>query len=126
LEWGLKKFWAVNGGIESVEELNADSLRKVFAQFQFDEAARRDFYSSKMHIYKAISSFTQFLIRKGHKSASSLVEIKELRPKARIKPKRHSLDLVEVWDAINFNAHWNDGRTAKDVICCCFFTALLW
>jgi site-specific recombinase XerD len=115
LEWGLKKFWNANGGQESVESLNGDGLRQAFAQFQFDEEARRDYYSTKMHIYKAISSFVQFLIRKGYKSPSTLAEIKELRPKARIKPQRHSLDLPEVWDAISFNTRWNDGRTTNDI-----------
>jgi site-specific recombinase XerD len=115
LQWGLKKYWLANPGRESVEGLNADGLRNTFAQFSFDEAARRDFYSSKMHVYKAISSFTQFLIRKGHKSPSVLEEIKAIRPKARVKPQRHSLDLAEVWDAISFNRRWNDGRTAVDV-----------
>lgn len=114
LERGLKKIWAANGCEESIAALNADALRKTFAHYQFDEEARRDHYSTKMHIYKAISSFTQFLIRKGYKPASALLEIKELRPKPRIKPKRHSLELIEVWDAIHFNSHWNDGRTAKD------------
>lgn len=115
LEWGLKKFWAANGGQGSVEAVNADSLRQALAQFQFDEDSRRDFYSSKMHVYKAVSSFVQFLIRKGYKSPSTFEEIKKIRPKARIKPQRHSLDLGEVWDAINFNRRWNDGRTSKDI-----------
>jgi len=115
LERGLKKLWAANGGEESVEGLNADALRKVFAHYQFDEVARRDHYATKMHIYKAVSSFIQFLIKKGHKPPSAFEEIKSIRPKARINPKRHSLELVEVWDAINFNAKWNDGRTSKDI-----------
>jgi site-specific recombinase XerD len=115
LEWGLKKFWLANGGLESVEAVNADSLRQALAQFQFNEESRRDYYSSKMHVYKAISSFVQFLIRKGHKSSSTLDAIKKLRPKARIKPQRHSLDLSEVWDAISFNSRWNDGRTTNDI-----------
>jgi site-specific recombinase XerD len=115
LEWGLKKFWLANGGLESVDALNADSLRQALAQFQFDEESRRDYYSSKMHVYKAISSFSQFLIRKGHKSPSTFDEIKKLRPKARIKPQRHSLDLSEVWEAISFNSRWNDGRTTNDI-----------
>lgn len=115
LERGLKKLWIANGGKESIERLNAEALRKTFAQFQFDEEARRDHYATKMHIYKAISSLTQFLIKKGYKPVSALQEIKELRPKARIKPKRHSLELVEIWDAINFNLHWNDGRTMNDI-----------
>jgi hypothetical protein len=67
LEWGLKKFWLANGGQESVESLNSDGLRQAFAQFHFDEEARRDYSSTKMHIYKAVSSFMQFLIRKGSK-----------------------------------------------------------
>jgi site-specific recombinase XerD len=115
LEWGLKKFWFANDGKETVEAVNADSLRKALAQFQFDEESRRDYYSSKMHVYKAISSFAQFLIRKGYKAPSVFDEIKKLRPKARIKPQRHSLDLTEVWEAISFNSHWNDGRTSNDI-----------
>jgi site-specific recombinase XerD len=115
LDWGLKKFWAVNDGEPFVEGLSADGLRNAFAQFQFDEVARRDFYSTKMHIYKALSSFTQFLIRKGHKAPSALEEIKSIRPKARIKPKRHSLELVQVWEAIHFNERWNDDRTRHDI-----------
>lgn len=115
LEWGFKKFWAANGGQESIEALNADSLREAFTQFQFDEESRRDYYSSKMHVYKAVSSFSQFLIRKGRKAPSALDEIKKVRPKARIKPQRHSLELTEVWEAINFNNHWNDGRTTNDI-----------
>jgi Ca2+-binding RTX toxin-like protein len=37
LEWGFKKFWSANGGIESIDALNADSLRVAFGQFQFDD-----------------------------------------------------------------------------------------
>ncbi|MEB3288207.1 MAG: tyrosine-type recombinase/integrase [Vampirovibrionales bacterium] len=115
LEWGFKKFWAANGDSESIDAIDADGLRQAFTQFQFDEESRRDFYSSKMHIYKAISSFTQFLIRRGYKAPSILEEIKKVRPKARIKPQRHSLELVEVWEALNFNGRWNDGRTSNDI-----------
>ncbi|WP_373533479.1 tyrosine-type recombinase/integrase [Vampirovibrio sp.] len=115
LDWGFKKYWRANGGQESIEGLNADGLRLAFAQFQFDEASRRDYYSTKMHIYKAVSSLVQFLIRKGYKTPSVLEEIKQLRPKARVKPQRHSLDLAEVWDALSFNSRWNDGRTTNDI-----------
>lgn len=115
LEWALRKFWNANGGQASIEAFHAESLGRAFAQFEFDEVARRDHYSSKMQMYKAVSSFIQFLIKKGYKSASTFDEIKKLRPKARIKPKRHSLELVEVWDAIHFNEHWNDGRTSLDI-----------
>ena len=115
LEWSFRKFWSANGGKESIEALNAESLRRAFAQFEFDEVARRDYYSSKMQMYKALSSFTKFLIRKGYKPQSAFEEIQKLRPKARIKPKRHSLELTEVWDAIHFNEHWNDGRTRLDI-----------
>jgi integrase len=46
---------------------------------------------------------------------SALEEVKQIRPKARIKPQRNSLDLPEVWDAISFNNRWNDGRTTLDI-----------
>lgn len=115
LDWGFKKYWRANGGQESVEALSAYGLRLAFAQFQFDEESRRDYYSTKMHIYKAVSSFVQFLIRKGYKTPSVLEEIKQLRPKAKVKPQRHSLDLAEVWDALSFNRRWNDGRTTNDI-----------
>jgi integrase len=115
LEWALKKLWEANDVQESIDALNADAVRKVFATFQFDEEARRDYYSSKMLIYKAVSSFVQFLIRKGYKSPSAFAEIKTTRPKARIKPQRRSLELSEVWEAISFNRRWNDGRTTNDI-----------
>lgn len=115
LDWALKKLWEANEVKPSFDALNADAVRKVFAKFQFDEEARRDYYSSKMLIYKAVSSFMKYLIRKGYKSPSSFEEIKTTRRKARIKPQRHSLELSEIWEAISFNNRWNDGRTRLDI-----------
>lgn len=115
LDWALKKLWEANEIKPSFNALNADAVRKIFAKFQFDEEARRDYYSSKMLIYKAVSSFVKYLIRKGYKSPSSFEEIKTTRPKARIKPQRHSLELSEIWEAISFNNRWNDGRTRLDI-----------
>lgn len=57
LDWALKKLWEANEVKPSFDALNADAVRKVFARFQFDEEARQDYYSSKMQIYKAVSSF---------------------------------------------------------------------
>ncbi|MEB3286210.1 MAG: tyrosine-type recombinase/integrase [Vampirovibrionales bacterium] len=115
LEWGLKKYWGILDVQPSVEQLNIENWRKVYMHYRPDEQKRRDYYSTKMHIYKALCSFTTFLIKHGHRSNDALSEIKSLRPSPKYKPKRHAMTMSEVWEAINFNSTWRDGRTYNDI-----------
>ena len=75
LEYGLKKLWAANKCEPSIEGLNTEAVKKTFAQYPFDEVARRDHHSTKMQVYKAVSSFIQFLIKKGLKAPSTFEEL---------------------------------------------------
>lgn len=115
LEWGLKKYWGILNVQPCVEKLNIENWQKVYMHYKPDEQKRRDYYSTKMHIYKALCSFTTFLIKHGHRSQDILNEIKSLRPSPKYKPKRNAMALSEVWEAIHFNASWYDGRTSNDI-----------
>jgi site-specific recombinase XerD len=115
LEWGLYKYWKVLGVSESLERLNASNLDLVFQHFKPSEQKRRDYYSTKMHIYKAVSGFVRYLVKRGCKQESDLEKIRQSRPKARYKPQRHAMTLDEIWRAIDFNSSWISGRTRNDI-----------
>lgn len=115
MRWSLKKYWEALKTKKSVEGLNAANLAEVYKSYKVDEKKRKDYYGTKIQIYKAVTGFVNYLIAKGQKSESDLDKLKKLRPKRRYTAKRHSLTIEEVWAAINFNAAWTNGRTERDV-----------
>jgi len=117
LEWGLSTFWDVLELSPTITEINAENLAKVMTceRFQVDRIKRRDFYSTKMHIYRACTRFTDFLIKEGLKTKSDLDALRECLPGRVFKPKRGFVDEIEVQEAIKFNRSWFDGRSQYDI-----------
>jgi site-specific recombinase XerD len=117
LRWGLKKYWQILEEEPSIVGIDAENFAEVMASehLRIDRSRRRDFYSTKMHIYRATTRFTSFLIKQGLKTSVDLDELRTHLPGQEYDPKRGFMDEAQVLDAIAYNRSWYDGRTQYDV-----------
>lgn len=115
LKWGLKRYWDILGCDASVAGLNAENFSKVMDHkaLAVDEANRRDFYSTKMHIYRACTRFTDYLIQAGLKTQADRAGYKQ--PKRRFKPQKRMLEEDKIQEVLAFNRAWFHGRSQYDV-----------
>lgn len=115
LKWGLKRYWDILGCEASVAGLSAENFSKVMDNkaLAVDEINRRDFYSTKMHIYRACTRFTDYLIQAGLKNQADRTSYK--LPKRRFKPQKRMLEDEKIQEVLTFNRTWIHGRSQYDV-----------
>jgi integrase len=115
LKWGLKRYWTLLGINASIGELNARNFDRVMSHsaLAVDEIQRRDFYSTRMHIYRACTRFTDYLIQEGFKVAADRTAYK--LPKRRFKPQKRMPEEEQIQEAIQFNRTWLNGRSRYDM-----------
>lgn len=115
LAYGLRYYWRILGIERTVEGLNADNYDIVMGcdALKVDDVNRKDHYSNKMHIYRACTRFTDFLIQKGLKSESDRKAFK--KPKQKYKPQRRMLEEEQRDEALAFNKSWRNGREDNDI-----------
>lgn len=115
MEKNLKRYWDILKDKPSIEGLNAANFKKVMASFEPDFKKKQDFYSTKMHVYKAVTGLMKILIREGYKTELDLQAIRKLLPKKTFKLKKDFLELSEVQEALQLNKDWTRGRRDYDI-----------
>lgn len=114
IETSLKRYWSILGVKPSIVGVSAQNFKIVMASFQVDREAKKDYYSTKMHIYKAVTGLSKVLIRQGFKTKADLEAIREYRPGRVVTVKREFLDITDVDKALEINAAWLNGRSEYD------------
>ncbi len=114
IDKSLTRFWDVLGQQSTVEAVNADNLKIVLASFELDHENKKDWHSTKSHIYKAVTGFCQKAIEMGTKAENDLLEIRKYRPKKTFKLKKRVYDAHHIPLILAENEAWSRGRAAYD------------
>jgi site-specific recombinase XerD len=118
LNQALNRYWAILDEKPSFTGINAANFRQVINSkaYEIDEENQVDHFSGKMHIYKALTRFTDFLIREGLKTQADREELERQKPKQRFKVKKTVLENYQVDAALEFNLNWRNGRHPYDIL----------
>ena len=111
----LEQYWAKLGGKPSINRLNAENLKLVFAQYIPDREAKRFYDATRIHLYKSVSSFVIYLVNRRLVRESVLIDIRRCKPNRKHKPYRPMPELIDVHKAIDFNTKWTAYRSRYDV-----------
>lgn len=115
IEANLDRYWAILGVNPSVLGVNAENFKAVMASFTINREKKQDWYSTKMHIYKAVTALTKVLIREGYKTKPDLEAIRTFRPGKTFELKKDFLDLKDIEEALTLNRSRLKGRERYDV-----------
>jgi site-specific recombinase XerD len=111
----LKRYWDLLGEKPSIAGVSVRNFRTVLASIPDDEEKLQDHISKKLHIYRALTSFMQLLIREGLRTEDELKEFRKVKPKGKYKRQRHFLEEKDVRQLIAFNRSWINGRSQQNV-----------
>jgi integrase len=110
----LDRYWEILGVNKTILGVSAINFKQVMSSFGIDRDKKRDYHSTKMHIYKAITALMKVLIREGFKKKEDLQAIRAFRPGKVFKLKKDFLDLADIEKALELNKFWIRGRSEFD------------
>lgn len=116
IEDNLERYWEILKVKPSILGVNAQNFKMVMASFAINWETKQDWYSTKMHIYKAVTGLMKVLIREGYKTQQDLDAIRKFRPGKVFELKKNFLELEDIEAALACNAAWVNGRTQYDVM----------
>ncbi len=115
INWALGQYWRYLDETPSLAALSADKFRDCMLRIPIDESARRDFFATRLQIFKAVAGFYRLLVRDGLKTEDERRLLTAFKPRApRYRDVPEYPDAEQFRAALDFNETWISGRTAYD------------
>jgi len=115
-EYGMTCYWDVLKMKPCISAITPEYLKEALCALPPNYEEKRCYFSKREKIYKAVCSFTQFLIRQGLKTQVDLLEARKLKPKRIFPPKKTVLTEQALKRMMRLNEGYKSNRKEVDAV----------